>query len=242
MSENIRIRTTPNGSDTYLKVKLEQDFDFIEILSLNINQNKAYENFCSDYGVIVGRVVVNSGFGIPNAKVSVFIPITDEDKTNPQISGLYPYETVNDKNSDGIRYNLLPKESDHQDDCYTPVGTFPAKREFLDNDDMLEIYSKYYKYTTVTNGAGDFMLFGVPVGNYVVHVDADISDIGIASQKPYDLIDQGTPAKFFYSPTKFRESKNINSLIQIKTANAGVNVQPFWGDMDNCEIGITEYN
>lgn len=238
MSENIRIRTTPNGTDQYLTVKLEQDFDFIEILSLNINQSKAYENFCSDYGVIVGRVVVNSGFGIPNARVSVFIPITEDDKNNPHIRGLYPYETVNDKDSNGIRYNLLPKESDNQDDCYTPVGTFPAKREFLDNDDMLEIYCKYYKYTTTTNSAGDFMLFGVPVGNYVVHVDADISNIGIASQKPYDLIDQGTPAKFFYSPTKFKENKNLNSLIQVKTANAAVNVRPFWGDKDNCEIGV----
>ncbi len=238
MSESIRIRTTPNGTDKYLTVKLDQDFDFIEILSLNINQEKAYENYCSDYGVIVGRVVVNSGFGIPNARVSVFIPITEEDKANPQISGLYPYETVNDKNADGIRYNLLPKESDNQDDCYTPIGTFPAKREFLDNDEMLQVYCKYYKYTTVTNSSGDFMLFGVPVGNHVLHVDADISDIGVASQKPYDLIDQGTPAKFFYSPTKFKESKNLNSLIQIKTANAGVNVQPFWGNKDNCEIGI----
>lgn len=238
MSNNIRIRTTPNGTDQYVKVKVEQDFDFIEILSLNISQDKAYETFCSDYGVIVGRVIINSGFGVPNAKVSVFIPIDDTDKTNLQISGLYPYQTVNDKNDDGIRYNLLPKESDSQDDCYTPVGTFPAKREVLDNDDMLGVFCKYYKYTTTTNYAGDFMIFGVPLGNYVVHVDADISNIGIASQRPYDLIDQGTPQKFFYSPTKFKEGRNLNSLVQIKSANAAVNVQPFWGDVTNCEIGI----
>ena len=39
MSNNtVRIRTTPNGTDKYLKVKLEQDFDFIEVLSLKISQ------------------------------------------------------------------------------------------------------------------------------------------------------------------------------------------------------------
>jgi hypothetical protein len=238
MSESIRIRTTPNGSDKYLSVKLEQDFDFIEILSLKISQDKAYQNFCSDYGVIVGRVTINNGFGIPNAKVSVFIPIDDNDKQIPQIQGLYPYETVNDKNSDGIRYNLLPKESDSQDDCYTVVGTFPAKREVLDNDEMLYVYCKYYKFNAITNHAGDFMIFGVPLGAHTIHVDADISNIGIASQRPYDLIDQGTPSKMFYSPTKFKDSKNLNSLIQIKTANVGVNVQPFWGDTENCQIGI----
>jgi hypothetical protein len=238
MSDNIRIRTTPNGNDKYVNLKLEQKFDFIEILSLKISQDKAYENFCSDYGVIVGRVVVNNGFGVPNAKVSVFIPVTDEDKLNPEIYGLYPYETVNDKNIDGIRYNLLPKESDNQNDCYTPVGTFPAKREILDNDQMLDVYCKYYKFTTTTNHAGDFMIFGVPLGTYVVHVDADISNIGIISQRPYDLIEQGTPTKFFYSPTKFKAGKNLNSLVQIKSFNSAVNVLPFWGNKDTCEIGI----
>ena len=126
MSENIRIRTSTNGTDKYLSLKIEQDFDFIEILSLKISQDQAYSDFCSDYGVIAGRVTINNGFGVPNAKVSVFIPISDVDKEDSEIYGLYPYESPNDKNSDGIRYNLLPLESDSQDDCYTPVGTFPA--------------------------------------------------------------------------------------------------------------------
>ena len=238
MSNNIRIRTTPNGLNNYVSLKLEQKFDFIEILSLKISQDKAYERFCSDYGAIAGRVIMNSGFGVPNAKVSVFIPISEEDRQDPTIRGLYPYETVSDVNSDGVRYNLLPKEIDAQDDCYTVVGTFSSKREHLDNDEMLYVYQKYYKFTTTTNQSGDFMIFGVPLGSHTVHVDVDISDIGIASQKPYDLIEQGTPEALFYSPTKFKSSKNLNSLVQIKTINVGVNVQPFWGDLDNCIIGI----
>jgi hypothetical protein len=238
MSESIRIRTTPNGNDKYLKVKLDQKFDFIEILSLKISQDKAYQNFCSDYGVIAGRVSVSNGFGVPNAKVSVFIPITDEDKDNQLIKSLYPYETVNDKNLDGIRYNLLPKENDNKDDCYTPVGTFPSKREILDNPIVSEIFCKYYKFTTTTNNAGDYMIFGVPLGSQIVHVDADISDVGAASLKPYDLVEQGAPSKLFYSSTKFKESKNYTSLPQVKTVNAGIFVQPFWGNLETCEIGI----
>ena len=38
MSETIRIRTTPNGEDKYLKVKIDQEFDFIEVLSMKITQ------------------------------------------------------------------------------------------------------------------------------------------------------------------------------------------------------------
>lgn len=236
MSENIRIRTSPN--DKFVNLKIEQDFDFIEILSLKISQANVYQTFCSDYGVIVGRVSINGGFGLPNSKVSIFIPITDEDKNNPTIAGLYPYTKISDKDSNGIRYNLLPKESDNSDVCYTPIGTFPSKREVLDNEDALYVYQKYYKYTAVTNYAGDYMIFGVPLGTYTLHIDADISDVGILTQKPYDLIDQGTPTKFFTSPTKFKKQSNLDSLPQVKSANIGVTVNPFWGDVNNCEIGI----
>lgn len=239
MSKSIRIRTNPNEAPSYLKVKLEQDFDFIEILSLKISQEEAYARFCSDYGVIVGRVVVNDGFGVPNAKVSVFVPINDDDKENSEILGLYPFEKIDDKNSDGIRYNLLQKKGDPYNACYTPVGSFPTKREVIDNDTTLEVYDKYYKYTTTTNSAGDFMIFGVPIGPQVVNVDVDMSDIGIASQRPYDLISQGDDVKKFYSPNKFREDKDLDKLLQIKSFKKGVNVQPFWGDKDQCDIGIT---
>lgn len=240
MSNNsIRIRTTPDGRDKYVKVKLDQEFDFIEVLSLKITQAEAYRNFCADYGVVVGRVFVNNGFGVPNARVSIFIPIDDIDKDDPIISGLYPYEVVSDKDIDGKRYNLLPKNSETDNDCYTPVGTFPNKREILDDPEMNHVYCKYYKFTTSTNFAGDYMIFGVPIGNYTVHVDADISDIGIASQRPYDSISQGAPIQMFDSPTKFKGGTNLDRLIQIKSTNAGVNVQPFWGSVENCEIGIS---
>src|ERR1017187_7130388 len=146
--KTIRIRTTPGGSDKYLKVNLEQDWDFVEILSLSISQQDAYRKFCSDYGVIVGRVVVNSGFGIPNAKVSVFIPLDATDKQVPEIAGIYPYGSVTDTDSNGVRYNLLPENNDSQNECFTPIGTFKAKREILDNDTVLEVYCKYFQYTT----------------------------------------------------------------------------------------------
>ena len=79
MPKSYRIRTQV-GVDKYINVKLDQDFDFLEILSLKINQSDLYTKVCSDYGVVVGRVVVNGGFGLPNAKVSIFIPLTPEDE------------------------------------------------------------------------------------------------------------------------------------------------------------------
>lgn len=237
MSKSLRIRTTPGGDDKYVKLSLEQDFDFIEILSLKLTQEEVYNRFCSDYGVVVGRVIVNNGFGVPNAKVSIFIPIDDEDKGNPEKFSLYPYTLPSDKNSDGLRYNLLPKDIVRE--CHNPVGSFPKKREVLDNDVVLEIYEKYYKFTTTTNESGDYMLFGVPIGNHTVHVDVDLSDMGIISQRPYDFISKGYNGDQFESPTKFNSSTNIDTLSHIKSQDVGANVVSFWGDEDNCQIGIT---
>jgi len=230
MSKSIRVRTTPNGDDKYIKVELKQDFDLLEILSLKIKQKDLYQNFCSNYGVVAGRVIVNNGFGLPNVKLSIFIPIDAEDLDNSIIRQIYPYESPDkdDKNIQGIRYNLLPNQQQTFD--HTPVGTFNSKNEILDNQISLEIYDKYYKFTTTTNEAGDFILFGVPVGNHLLHYDVDVSDIGFLSLRPYDLVEKGFSKELFQSPFKFKSDQNIDNLPQILSQNLNVLVEPFWCD------------
>ncbi len=238
MTNDIRIRTDI-GDNKSIKIKLEQDFDLIKILSLNISQEDAYRRFCSDYGVLVGRVTTNNGgIGIPNAKVSIFIPLSNEDENDSVISSLYPYKDVNDTDSNGTRYNLLPKK-EVNNDCLTVNGTYPSKEDMLNNPVLLEIHNKYYKYTTTTNESGDYMLFGLPLGIQMVHMDVDLSDIGVFSQYPYDFVRNGTPLELFTSSRKFRKSTDLNTLPQVKTENKTVNIIPFWGDTTECEIGIT---
>ena len=294
MSSNktIRLRTTP-GESQNIQFKIEQEFDTIDFLSLSITQQDAYRNFCSDYGVVAGRVIANDGFGIENAKISIFIPLLNEDVDNQKITSIYPYTTPNDLNLQGIRYNILPNVGRRfwyyqripdnlspgqylYDPDYTPlgqfvgswgqaqdvpnptpgytvwrrlvetnygpevpVGTFPNKSELLDNDVLVEVYEKYYKFTTKTNISGDYMLFGVPVGTQIVHMDVDLSDIGGGSLSPEDFLNTGTPESSFTPTGKFKSSTNLNSLPQIESQDLAVDVVPFWGDLDQCEIGIT---
>jgi len=238
MAKSVRIRTTPNGEDKYVKVELKQDFDLLEILSLKIKQSDVYGNFCSDHGVVAGRIVINNGFGVPNVKVSIFIP---KNSDNPIVNQLYPYDspTPDIKNVNGIRYNLLPDTQ--QKLTHTPIGTFPDKISILDDKTNLEIYERYYKYTTTTNESGDFILFGVPTGNQILHYDMDVSDIGFISARPYELIEQGIPKENFASPFKYKTSRNLDSLTQVISKNIAVEVEPFWCDSLSTGrvIGIT---
>ncbi len=153
MSNSYRIRTQV-GVDKSIKVNLEQEFESLEILSLKILQSDIYARQCSDYGVIVGRITANNGYGIPNCKVSIFIPLTSEDEVNLVTTELYPYKTLSELNDDGIRYNLLPYTQQHGG--HVPTGTFPTREDVLTNPQVQEVYDKYYKYSVQTNEKSSF--------------------------------------------------------------------------------------
>lgn len=229
--------STNIGVDNKVIVELKQDYDLLEILSLKFTQSDVYSSMCSDYGVVCGRISVNNGFGVPNVRVSIFIPIQDEDVNDPVISSLYPFTTVDDRNEEGYRYNLLPSRQQHGG--HVPTGTFPDQKDILTREEVLEVYEKYYKYTAKTNESGDFMIWGVPVGSQVLHIDADLSDIGCFSLRPDDFIRQGIGEDNFENSYQYKSSTDIDTLPQIVSFNQNIEVYPFWGNEDLCEIGIT---
>lgn len=235
-SNGVRIRTNV-ASDKVLNVNLTRNIDFLEVLSLKLNTRHEYKLMTSKTGVIIGRVLANGGFGIPNAKVSIFVPVTDEDYQDTTLRSIYPYKTPTSKNADGIRYNLLPDSS--SDACYQVIGNFPNKRLVLDDGLILEAYEKYYKLTTVTNASGDYMLYGVPAGSQKLHVDIDLSDIGVLSQRPIDLIYKGANINQFESPKLFKKDTNLDGLTQVYSQNEAVDVYPFWGDENSGVIAVT---
>ena len=235
-TRSYRIRTDVT-KDQVVRAKLTQDIDFLEILSLKISQEDTYKLHASNYGVVVGRVLANDAFGIPNAKVSVFIPLSDDDKMRSEITSIYPYTDIQTRDSENRRYNLLPDSSN--DVCYRVVGTFPNKTLVLDNNTEIEVFEKYWKYTTITNKSGDYMIFGVPTGTQQVHVDVDLSDIGVLSQKPRDFMYKGYNITQFDNANQFKESTNLDNLSQLLSQNSAVHVYPFFGENDVDEIAIT---
>ena len=238
--------TGNNKQDKYIKVKLEQDIETLEFMSISLGTTDIYQNFNSDYGVLVGRVIANGGIGISNAKISVFIPLTDKDAQNPEIKSVYPYKTPRDKNNDGKRYNLLPRvaQQDPKTRIISPIqpfGSFPIKEEIVGNQPFLDVYKKYYKYTALTNNAGDYMIFGIPTGTQTVHLSVDITDIGEYSMTPAAMVDNlGYSAKLFTdNNSKIKPSTDLDDLPNIETQEITVDIRPFWGNVKDFEIGIT---
>ena len=255
-NKTIRIKAdTNNPNEKYLNVKLEQDFELLNVLSLTIKQSDVYRTFNADYGVVCGRVQT-AGVGLPNCRVSIFIPISDNDIVTTEMLALYPFKKTTDTDVNGKKYNLLSrlrrlnpfsgfKENNYGFGYFpkTPVGSIPDKNELLVNDSWVEVYKNYYKFTTTTNKSGDYMFIGVPVGTYTLHVDADITDIGKYST-PVPILQKilNLPKNLFNEETtKLNYNNDLTQLPNIYTQDISINVLPFWGDksISGLEIGIT---
>lgn len=236
MGNSFRIKATP-GRDQNLIVQVDQDFEQLEILSLKLRQTDVYPRSCSDKGIIAGRVFANNGYGIPNAKISVFIPVTDSDSENPNISTIYPYKSLEQVNEDGFQYNLLPYYPSYPG--HTPTGTFPSRTDVLTNQTAMQLYDEYYKFAVQTNDSGDYMIYGVPVGTHTIVMNVDLSDIGTFSCGPQDLVRMGLATEEQMDGDKFKASANFKQLPQIVVINKTIEVSPFWGEEEVCQIGIT---
>ncbi len=235
MGDSYRIKTEL-GINKSINVQLDQEFEFLEILSLKIQQTDIYTRSCADYGVLVGRVTANNGFGVPNARVSIFIPIEQIDESNPLITSVYPYKSPNDKNEDGYRYNLLPYTPSYSK--HSATGTLPTKSDVLTGSTTVEIYDKYYRFTSRTNDSGDYMIMGAPLGAQTIVMDVDLSDIGEFSLTPQDLIRMGLATEAQVAGNKFRSSTDLNSLPQIISLTKNAEISPLWGDPEICDISI----
>lgn len=257
--KSVRIKTEID--DKFLNVNLDQTYESLDILSLKIFQKDVYRLFDADYGIIVGRVL-GQGVGIPNCRVSIFIPIDEQEISTPttiediskiEAAALYPYQTVFDKDGNGKIYNLLPKYSKNRningfpDNDYgigatpkTPVGTFPEKEEILVNETLVYVYDKYLRYTTVTNESGDYILTVPANKTYTVNMSCDITDIGKFSTTPALLKKEGYPDIMFKNNgTTMNEDIDIERLPNIDIQNTSINVKPLWTqNTDNTYVGI----
>ena len=263
MEKNIKILLNDNDSNERILVNLEDDFDNLEVLSLKISSSDVYRKTSSDFGVVVGRVQTSNGYGLQNAKVSIFVPIDPDDKLRPEIMELYPFETVNDQYPNGVRYNLLPRTR-NQNPSHRAVGNLPTINDLVHYPQYLEVMDKYYKYTAITNDSGDYMIFGVPVGSHNIMMDFDLFDTRSFELSANDLVESTTQYKTINdvstainlvddnNPNKVPNyiyegngnfnvevKTNINEMPNIFNEVKQVNIASFWGDDEQGDIGIT---
>ena len=137
-NKTYRIRTGVNDGTPVINFAIDNSVELYEILSLKISQKNAYRLMASNSGVIAGRVLANNGFGVPNAKISVFVQYDGDENLYQKV--LYHFQSSKSLDDNRVRYNLLPNGS--YDECHQTVGTFPLKRLMLDDDNWVDVFDK----------------------------------------------------------------------------------------------------
>jgi hypothetical protein len=257
--QHIRIPARPGEeADVYATVQLTSSFDYLDVLSMSLSQREAYALAEANYGVISGRVVANEGVGVPNCRVSVFVPRADGDGIPAAFRDVYPWQDpLVDTDSYGRRYNILPaaqrvrgfngfpdNELGIGATPITPIGTFPERETVLSDPLARAVYERYYCYTTTTNQAGDYLLTGIPLGSHYVHMEADLTDIGPWSYSPAMLRELlGYPETAFSADGyRMRSSTDLDSLQHIIKLGSQVNVRPLWSQqnlpLDQQTVGV----
>ena len=79
-----RIRTKLGETEPInIPISLMQEYNSFELLSLKLNMDDTYRSYTSTEGIVVGRVsTANNGLGIPNVRVSIFVPKGEYSQTD----------------------------------------------------------------------------------------------------------------------------------------------------------------
>ena len=267
----IRMPLKAGAEETYVTTYLPRTTRSLRLLSLEISAEGLYRFYDADHGVVAGRVIANDGVGVPNCRISLFLPKNAAETTSGALAEwaqrlrdeLYPYETINDQDGARRRYNLLPSQTRNRGfnnfpandlgfgaSPKTPVGSFPEKEEVVANPIFLDVYQRYYRFSTVTNASGDYLIPGVPVGAYTVHMDADVTDIGPWSMPPAVLTQVlGYPAGSFDDDgLRVRPSPDLDNMPHLVRTDNPITVRPLWSqrrnpdDTNGGKIGITRHD
>jgi hypothetical protein len=162
-----------------------------------------------------------------------------------------------------VRYNLFPRVRNGNNPSHRAIGNFPTQSDFTHYPQYVEIMEKYYKFTTVTNESGDYMIFGVPVGNQNIVMDFDVFDTSSFDLSANDLAEQLASSEviktletaagvettvenkipgFIYKGNNnfdIEVKTNIDEMPNIFHQVKQITISPFWGDEDACDVGIS---
>lgn len=214
-------------SDYYLNVKINRSVDTLDTLNVyNVPYNDGTK-FTNDTGVLYGKIEAiqvllddsgnNLRIPIKNASIGIFNP-SDE----------FPYVGSVDQNSNRIRLNLF--ENIQTNNLLQSYGSFQSFLTDVKNspkDYENDTIPAKYKYTTVTNDYGEFVLHGIPIGQQTLMVEIDLLKQGLEPEE--------VALNFF--PYSTLDEPNVSNIPHLYFNQFPVNIVPSWGEI---QTGYTE--
>jgi hypothetical protein len=214
-------------NDYFLNIKLNRSIDVLDTLNIyNVPYNEGTK-FTNDTGVLYGKIeaiqviIDDSGnklrIPIKNASVGIFNP-SDE---IPSIGSV-------DQDGNRIRMNLFENlNSNNILKSYGSFQSFLTDTKYSPKDVENDTIPPKYKYTSLTNENGEFVLHGIPVGQQTLMVEIDLLKQGLEPEE--------VALNFF--PYSVLDDPNVSNIPHLYFNQFPINIVPSWGEI---QTGYTQ--
>jgi hypothetical protein len=210
--------------DYYADIILTKTFDTLDTLNVHNSTIGEFPTQQSQTGVVFGRIEaiqkITDEFGnkiripLKNTAVSIFTP-TEE------------FPTISSFNEDGNRIGFHLRENSEERMYFNRDNYLFDYNNFLIDTNDIDVIPEKYKYTTMTNEDGEFIIHDVPVGEQTLIVEVNLLKQGLSK-------DEVALNNF---PYPAEESANLDTIPHYVFKQIPITVSPVWGAEDT---GYTE--
>jgi hypothetical protein len=228
--------------DYNVDVCIHRSIDTLDTLSVKNNPLSEYPTQKSDTGVVVGTLMATQKVRDENGD-KIKIPLSNVPIVIFNSSENFPNFASIDADGNRVRLNLIQNSnaSDYSDvESYVlDVGKNNAEKELGELDSRFDgiqpllgsvetiTIPEEYKYSTITNEKGEFIIHDVPIGNQVLMFEVDLLKQGMTKDE--------VALNFFPYPTE--EEPNVDSVPHYFFRQIPIGVTSCWGDF---QTGYTQ--
>ena len=238
--------TIQKKTDYYADITLKRSIDTLDTLNVKNNLLSEVPTQESDTGVVCGTLVARQKVLDENGERAL-IPLANVPIVIFNPSEEFPTYTSQDENGNRITLNVIqnsePEDYSDLNSYVLDVGVDKA-REALGSNDVGEEFDglkpllksfeslnlpEHYKYSTITNEKGEFVIHDVPTGNQVLLFEVDLLKQGMNKSE--------VALNFF--PYTNEELPNIDNVPHFYYRQIPISVVSSWGEF---QTGFTEVN
>ena len=212
-------------SDMYTNVKLVKSFETLDTLQIYNNPINSITQQNASTGVLFGKLQAiqtlkdsdgnNIKIPLVNVPIGIFNPTTT-----------YPAPTTLDDNGD--RFFLNIKENSEQSQYFDTLA-YGEDQKILRSQSMFASTPDQFKYITITNENGEFIIYNAPAGNNTLVFEVDLFKQGLSKD---EIVLNNFPF-----PTD--DNANIGQFPCYYYNQVAATVVPAWGTF---QTGYTEIN
>jgi hypothetical protein len=238
------IYKTESKNDYNVDLCIHRSIDTLDTLSVKNNSLSEYPKQQSETGVVMGTLFARQKIKDENGE-NVLIPLSNVPIVIFNESEDFPSTSSTDIDGNRLTLNII-QNSNREDYADTPsyvldIGKRKAEENGLDLDleynDLQPLLKDYntinvpeqYKYSTITNEKGEFIIQDIPIGNQFLMFEVDLLKQGMTKDEV---------ALNFY-PYSVDENVNVDSVPHFYFRRIPISVTPSWGDF---QTGYTEVN